>query len=120
MSVTVAGLWGFTDHCCRECLNRIMVRLDGPATRMVHRCSGCGAEGVGEVEVLCACGARYRDHAKVDTRHRGKNMGFRCVINPRRSDDTPAEIAVKYVRIQDSLPISQPALPLRYFQTGEL
>lgn len=101
MSSLVPGIWSFTDHCCRDCLCRIMSRLDGPVERQLHRCSGCGAEAAGEVEALCACGAHYRDHPKVGAK-RGLLFGFRCIINPRRDPvDFPAEVVAKQIRLDD-------------------
>lgn len=115
---SVSGLWGFTDHVCRECLDRIMLRLDGPLAGQLHRCSGCGAEANGNVEWLCACGAQYRNHPKVSTKLRGKNMGFRCIKNPKRSGDFPAEIVVQPTTETDNggdANIRQIQAPLRQF-----
>lgn len=86
----VSGLWIFTDHVCRECLGRVMQRMDGQAAG-TFRCSTCGGETSDAIESLCACGSRLKPDS---------DLGFRCVHNPKRTASVPHEIAV--VRTQSA------------------
>lgn len=99
----VSGLWRFTDHLCRECLGRIMQRMDGPEAGL-HRCTNCGASAPGAVEDICACGIRLRPD---------RDMGYRCQVNPKPTFDFPPEVVVARVAPETDEPASQAALPLR-------
>lgn len=108
MSATTQGLWTVTDHLCRECLGRILYRVDGAAAG-THQCSNCAADAAGAIEALCSCGLRLKD---------GKDMGFRCLPNPKRGPDFPAEIVVtrKAGAKEEAFTTVQSALPLRVYK----
>lgn len=99
----VSGLWRFTDHLCRECLGRVMQRMDGPEAGL-HRCAICGAAAPGAVEDICACGIRLRPD---------RDLGYRCQVNTNPTFDFPHEVVVARVAPEANEPASQPALPLR-------
>lgn len=100
-----SGLWAITDHLCRECLGRLVVRMDGPEDG-AYRCTVCGAGTTDAVETLCACGGRLKE---------GEDLGMRCVRNPKRTYEFPHEIVVARVKLDHSTPEAahQRALPLR-------
>jgi hypothetical protein len=68
--------------CCGRLLRR--VASDGAA---VVRCADCGEEIVGQYEEMCWCGV-----APVAARTK-----FKCIPNPHRTPETPAEIAAAEV-----------------------
>jgi len=76
-------LWSLSDHVCRECLGRILIRQTGDTTQAL--CADCGAEAAGDHKSLCACGAKMAD---------GTDAGLRCVINPEFSPSMPQKIAI--------------------------
>lgn len=103
------GAYILTNHLCRECLGRILQRIDGEGAGL-HRCSNCGAEASGEVESICACGMRLSDQT---------DLRFRCMRNPKRSPKFPAEVVVRRVDLggEGDDNILQSALPLRDYAT---
>ena len=75
--------WTITDHCCRVCFSRVLMR-EAFDHRRTYRCAGCGAEAEGSREaVICSCGIRLKT---------GVDAGIRCTPNAERSPEWPAEI----------------------------
>jgi hypothetical protein len=99
-----AGLYRLTDHVCRECLARIVERMDGPEAG-TYRCSMCGVTTSAEVESICACGL----HLKT-----GPDMRFRCVHNHKRSQQFPYELAVRRIAPGEDERLIQQVLPVRH------
>lgn len=95
-----SGLWRITDHICLQCLGRVVQSPEDGA----YRCSICGSTSPDQVETICMCGAR----AKED-----KDLGYRCMPNPKRSFEFPHEIVAAKVRLGKVVSGGQPALPLR-------
>lgn len=103
------GLWAFTDHACRMCRGRILVRMDGAACGIVHRCSICEVECTGPVEDVCACGTRNPDGS--DTRlyctrppeEWLKHGNMPAIVIMRREPDAIDRLLSK----QEALPIRQ-------------
>lgn len=87
-----ADNWRVTDHVCRICLGRILTRQTSDGG-LESRCAECGALESGGHESLCVCGATLRD---------GRDAGLRCVPNPERRPEVPAEIIVAHVGRQPS------------------
>lgn len=76
-------VWALTDHCCRACFSRILVRETFDA-RKIYRCAGCGIEKEGHrPTVICSCGIKLKT---------GVDAGIRCERNAARSPEFPAEI----------------------------
>ena len=76
------------DHVCKTCFSRVVVNVLFDRRR-VYRCTGCGAEVVGESEAaLCACGIRLKD---------GRDAGIRCRRNEERTPENPFEIVAEQV-----------------------
>jgi hypothetical protein len=76
-----------TDHCCRNCLGRIL--FDGKR----YECSNCGQsspESAGDAQdgyrYLCACGATMKS---------GRDARLRCVVNSKRDASFPGTIVVE-------------------------
>lgn len=80
--------WVLTDHVCCACFARVLqlVTFD---RRKVYRCSNCELErdGAGS-QALCCCGIKLRN---------GRDAGIRCVKNPRRTPENPAQIIAEQV-----------------------
>jgi hypothetical protein len=75
--------WALTDHCCRVCFSRVLVR-ETFDRRRVYRCAGCGVEQEGRSEAaICACGIKLKT---------GVDAGIRCEVSASRSPEFPAEI----------------------------
>lgn len=69
-------LWQITDHCCRVCFGRILVR-ETFDRRRIYRCSCCGVEAQGKTEAaVCCCGVKLKT---------GVDAGIRC----QRAEPTP-------------------------------
>lgn len=84
--------WVIADHICRVCLARVLVRQTWDR-RKVYRCSNCETEAEGEgPQVLCCCGMKMRA---------GRDLGVRCVANPRRTPENPARIVAMQVDAAD-------------------
>lgn len=78
-----AQLWAITDHVCRVCFSRVLMR-ETFDRRRIYRCSGCGVEKEGRSEaVICSCGIKLKT---------GLDAGIRCELNPDRSPEWPAEV----------------------------
>lgn len=78
-----AQLWALTDHICRACFSRVLVRETFDHKR-VYRCSGCGVEREGKSEAaVCCCGLKLKT---------GVDAGIRCVQNQNKIPEFPAEI----------------------------
>jgi hypothetical protein len=80
----VEDAWNLTEHVCRECLGRIVVRA-GCRIKKIHRCASCGLEAAGPVEKICACGCRLKE---------GSDVVYQCVPNSNPSPGFPVEITV--------------------------
>jgi hypothetical protein len=86
--VSAGPLWEVRDHVCRVCFGRIVSR-DATNGRRVFRCVGCGAEKQGQAEaVICACGIKLKT---------GGDAGIRCLPNPAKTPEFPAEIVAAQV-----------------------
>jgi hypothetical protein len=70
--------WNITNHVCAACLGRVLSSDDG----MTCRCSNCGLEKT-RIKDLCCCGMRLKSN---------RDAGIRCVTNPNRTPEMPAEI----------------------------
>lgn len=76
-------LWSITNHVCRCCFGRVLVR-ETFDRRRVYRCSNCGLEAEGRSEAaICACGIKLRT---------GVDAGIRCQVNAEKSPEWPSEI----------------------------
>jgi hypothetical protein len=87
VTLTVEHRYSMTDHCCRHCLGRILVR------RNVYVCSVCEVESQGRPTGICACGMTAAKDAALPA---GLRNAYRCGINPDRSGINPARIVVLY------------------------
>jgi hypothetical protein len=76
-----------TDHCCRHCMGRILVR------NRIYMCSVCECEALGKVEAICACGMRSASQRDLP---RDLRQAYRCGINPNRTIANSARIIVFY------------------------
>ena len=82
--------WAITDHVCRVCFSRVLVR-ETFDRRRIYRCSGCGIEKEGRSEAaICACGIKLKT---------GLDAGIRCEPNPDRSPEWPAEVTATQATI---------------------
>jgi len=79
--------YSLTDHCCRHCLGRVLVRYD------TFICSVCEVESRGSPSGICACGMTS---AKGDGLPAALRSAYRCGINPAPSVINPARIVVLY------------------------
>ena len=82
--------WQITDHACRACMGRVLVRQDTGTGRWLSRCADCGGFGEGiqrqaAITAVCACGAKQRS---------GKDAGHRCIQNQDIKPESPMEIMV--------------------------
>lgn len=76
-------LWAITDHCCRVCFSRVLVRETFDHKR-VYRCAGCGVEAQAHSEAsICACGIKLKT---------GVDAGIRCQVNPDPRPEFPAQV----------------------------
>ena len=76
-------LWAITDHACRVCFGRVLVR-ETFDRRRVYRCAGCGIEREGRSEVaICACGIRLKT---------GVDAGIRCQLQNEPTPEFPAQV----------------------------
>ena len=82
--------WIITDHVCRACFGRVLTRTGDDGQRR-YKCSNCELElAGGAVKCLCACGMTMGKKAR--------DMGLRCVRNPRPSPEVPGAIVVAEVQ----------------------
>jgi hypothetical protein len=78
--------WTFTQHCCRVCFGRVLMRTTVDARR-IYRCADCGVEREGHDErAICSCGIKLR--TTVDA-------GIRCKVNEKRTPECPSEIVAE-------------------------
>lgn len=78
--------YSLAPHACRHCGGRVLQSGD------MFRCGGCGAVAMGSPSGICGCGL---------LRSRGSNhAGFRCVANPARSPQSPAEIVIEFGEVE--------------------
>lgn len=76
-------LWAITDHVCRVCFARVLVR-ETFDHRRVYRCTGCGIEREGRSEAaICACGIKLKT---------GVDAGIRCARAEAPTPEFPAEV----------------------------
>jgi hypothetical protein len=75
--------WKLVDHCCAECLGRIVVRRFND--RHEYRCADCGHVGYDSHEAVCVCGREVR----------GMGAVFECFVNKEKSPALPNEIMVR-------------------------
>lgn len=76
--------WSLTDHVCRACLGRVLMRRSVDGVRH-YRCANCAIEQVGKSpSVLCCCGITF-GRARRDA-------GIRCVRNPKWTPECMSEI----------------------------
>jgi len=76
-------MWALTDHCCRVCFSRVLVR-ETFDRRRIYRCAGCGVEKEGRSEAaICACGIKLKT---------GVDAGIRCEVSKNKTPEWPAEI----------------------------
>lgn len=78
-----APTWAITEHVCRVCFGRVLVR-EAFDRRRTYRCSNCGVQADGQSEaVVCSCGIKLKT---------GIDAGIRCAPNVDRSPEWPSEI----------------------------
>jgi len=94
--------WEFTDHACRNCMGRVMRRVNLDDT-VVVRCAECGSSAVGEPASLCWCGVEVRNHG----------AAFECFRNPNISLTTPQEVLVRERKVERKPPLVRVAAPVR-------
>ena len=82
--------WAITDHVCRVCFSRVLVR-ETFDRRRIYRCAGCGIEKEGRSEAaVCCCGIKLKT---------GVDAGIRCELNTNRSPEWPAEVTAAQAAI---------------------
>ena len=82
--------WAITDHICRACFSRVLVR-ETFDRRRIYRCAGCGIEKEGRSEAaICSCGIKLKT---------GVDAGIRCELNTNRSPEWPAEVTAAQATI---------------------
>ena len=91
MSQSEEFQFNITQHCCRVCMGRVLMRrtFDG---KRIYRCACCDIEreGTGPA-AICACGIKLRSgHGQMDG-------GVRCVPNPDRTPENLAAIVATQV-----------------------
>ncbi len=63
--------------------------MDAPGSMRVYRCATCGTEATAaRASAICCCGIKMRT---------GRNAGIRCMPNPERTPEVPAEIVAEQV-----------------------
>lgn len=77
-------VWAISDHVCRVCLGRVLVRRDADG-KSVARCADCGLEASGGAQAICACNTSKKG---------GRHSWTRCVPNPNKSIEFPQEVMV--------------------------
>lgn len=76
-------VWAITDHVCRVCFSRVLVR-ETFDRRRIYRCSNCGIEAEGKTEAaVCCCGVKLKT---------GVDAGIRCIKNDAKSPEWPSEV----------------------------
>lgn len=80
--------WHLTDHICRACYGRLLVRTTFDK-RKVYLCSNCEIEREGtDASVMCCCGTKWR---------RTQDAGIRCHRNASRSPEMPQVIVASQI-----------------------
>lgn len=80
--------WILTEHCCRICLGRVLVRTTFDHQK-IYKCSNCETEVQSEhVTGLCCCGMKMRNN---------RDMGIRCQVNEGRTPENPSYIVAAQV-----------------------
>lgn len=83
-------LWALTDHCCRVCFSRVLMR-ETFDRRKIYRCAGCGVEKEGNSPaVICSCGIKLK--TSIDA-------GIRCHVSENRTPEFPAEITASVATV---------------------
>jgi hypothetical protein len=94
---TVDG-WELEPHVCRHCFGRICSRQI-PGDLVEYQCTNCGAQSKAiEPSMLCACGIKL--HTSAEGKRVGpanRDAGIRCIANPKKSPQFPAEYVATYV-----------------------
>ena len=86
----VEPIWCLTDHACRVCFGRILMRTTADGLTL-FRCANCGTEvSGGHVKALCWCGMKTPSK---------RDAGFRCQRNPNPCPEHPVEIVVRFVGV---------------------
>jgi len=82
--------WALTDHCCRACFGRVLVR-ETFDRRRVYRCACCGVEQEGRSEtVICSCGMKLKT---------GVDAGIRCMVADAPTPEFPAEVIAAQAQV---------------------
>ncbi len=83
--------WVITDHCCRVCFGRVLVR-EAFDRRKTYRCSVCETEADGHSETaICCCGIKLKT---------GVDAGIRC----QRVEDPSPEFPSRITAVQATVP----------------
>jgi hypothetical protein len=90
-------MWEVSDHACRFCLGRVLVRAGRGAPAEV-RCAQCGAKADGGPSALCCCGADCG----------ALGYALECFKNPNVTNEVPHEIMVR----EPGAPAPTPPPPL--------
>jgi hypothetical protein len=80
-----------TDHVCRGCFGRVLMR-ETFDHRRIYRCAQCGIpERAGKNEtVFCCCGIKLKG---------GKDAGVRCKVNEDRSSEFTSEVMAEQEKV---------------------
>ena len=80
--------WELTDHCCRVCFGRVLVRTRFDNVK-VHKCSNCETEVVSDAPGgLCCCGMKLRTN---------RDAGVRCQVNAERKPENQSYIVAAQI-----------------------
>lgn len=98
--MAISDGWQLEPHVCKNCFGRLASVGDSSSGNAIrYRCTNCGDEGLGRASsVICACGIKL--HQSVDGKRVGpatRDAGIRCIANPKKSPDFPAEYVAAYV-----------------------
>jgi hypothetical protein len=85
--MTLEWPFSLTDHCCRACCGRVLVRNN------IFMCSVCETMAANDVTAICACGMRAASQRDLP---KGLQNAYRCAINQNRTVVNPARIVVLY------------------------
>lgn len=82
--------WEFTEHACRVCFGRIMVR-EAFDRRKTYRCSVCETQADGHTEAaVCCCGIKLKT---------GVDAGIRCQRAEAPTPEFPARITARQYEV---------------------
>jgi len=91
MSKQDEPFYKITEHCCRVCFGRVLMRETFDHRRL-YRCANCGVEREGRGETaICCCGIKLKG---------GRDAGIRCEVNAERTPEFPSEIIATQVDAQ--------------------